>query len=157
MANFRIGQILKHTVFGEGTIKNIIQKDGKDILTIKFDGEEKTLDPTIATLEIVGEDEFEKIKGEYKEQNDQINLLHIEHNYYWSKAFQYLPNDPTTSLSFIIKALSKLFDRHKLRSYSIDTFENMLGTYEVALIKIGEVGMSINFDVIEEDFLILII
>ncbi len=85
--------------------------------------------------------EFKKINNKYGEQNDKINLRHVEHNYLWSKSFQYLNKDSTKSLSFIIKAISKLLDRHKLRSYSANTFENMLGTYEVALIKISEKGL----------------
>jgi len=99
------------------------------------------------------DDEFKKINEKYKERNDQINLLHVEHNYLWSKSFQYLPKDPTKSLNLIIKAISKLLDRHELRPYPANTFENMLGTYEVALIKISEKGELINFDDIEEEFI----
>jgi len=100
--------------------------------------------------------EFEKVRKKYEEQDDQINLLHVEHNYLWSKSFQYLPNDPTKSLSLIIEAISKLLDRNKLRPYPPNTFENMLGTYEVALIKISEKGDLINFDVLENEFIIFI-
>jgi hypothetical protein len=99
------------------------------------------------------DDEFKKINEKYKERNDQINLLHVEHNYLWSKSFQYLPKDPTKSLNLIIKAISKLLDRHELRPYPANTFENMLGTYEVVLIKISEKGELINFDDIEEEFI----
>ena len=97
--------------------------------------------------------EFEKIRKKYEEQDDQINLLHVEHNYLWSKAFQYLSNNPTESLRLIIQALSELLDRHELRSYSVNTFERMLSTYEVVLTKIREKKEFINFDVIENDFL----
>ena len=53
----------------------------------------------------------------------------------------------------IIQALSKLLDKHELRSYSVNIFERMLSTYKVALIKIREKKEFINFDVIENDFL----
>ena len=53
----------------------------------------------------------------------------------------------------IIQALSELLDRHELRSYSVNTFERMLSTYEVVLTKIREKKEFINFDVIENDFL----
>jgi len=99
------------------------------------------------------DDEFERVKKKYEKQNDQVNLLHVEHNYLWSKSFQYLHNDPTRSLSSIINAVSKLLDRHNLRPYLADKFENMLGTYQVALIKIGEKSQFIDFGNIEKEFI----
>ncbi len=97
--------------------------------------------------------EFEEIRKKYEKLNDQINLLHVEHNYLWSKSFQYLLNDPTKSLSLIIRALSKLFDRHKLQPYPSNSFKKMLGTYEVALIKLSEKGELIDYDVAESEFI----
>ncbi len=102
------------------------------------------------------DDEFEKVKKKYEKQNDQINLLHVEHNYLWSKSFQYLHDDPTQSLSLIIKAILKLFERNALRPYLSSSLEKMLGVYEVALIKISEKGELINFDDIEEEFINLV-
>jgi hypothetical protein len=99
------------------------------------------------------DDEFEKVKKKYEKQNDQINLLHVEHNYLWSKLFQCLHDDPTQSLSLIIKAILKLFERNGLRPYSSSSLEKMLGTYKVALIKISEKGELINFNDIEEEFI----
>ncbi len=112
--------------------------------------EESRVPPSILFNRL--DDEFEKIKIKYEKQNDQINLLHVEHNYFWSKAFQYLHDDPTQSLSLIIKAILKLCERNKLRQYSSSSLEKMLGTYKVALIKISKKGDSINFNEIEEEF-----
>jgi hypothetical protein len=95
--------------------------------------------------------EFANVKKKYEQQNDEINLLHSTSNYLWRKSFQYLHKDPTQSLKLIIKALSKLLDRHVLRSYNADAFEKILGTYEVALIKIGEKWEYVDFDRIEKE------
>lgn len=99
------------------------------------------------------DNEFEIVKKKYEEYNDQVNLLHVEHNYWWCKSFQYLHNNPTQSLSSFIKAVSKLLDRYNLRPYSTNKFENMLGTYQVTLIKIDGQSQLINFDDIENEFI----
>lgn len=100
--------------------------------------------------------EFQGIKKEYEQQKDTINLLHVEHNYLWSKAVQCLHKDPTQSLSLIIAAMAKLFDRHKNRNYGVSILENMLGAYESLLIKTYEKRQFINFQKIEGILLSLI-
>jgi len=97
------------------------------------------------------DDEFENVKKKYKEQNDEVNLLHATHNYLWRKSFQFIQDAPTQSLKLIIKAISILLKRHALREYNNDILERMLGTYEVALIKISEKGESIDFNTIESE------
>jgi hypothetical protein len=97
--------------------------------------------------------EFEKIKSKYQELEDQINLLHVEHNYLWCKSFQYLNSDPTKSLDIIIKALSKLLDRNNLRQYQPNTFDKMLRTYEVAFIKISKKNEPIKDGSIKNNFI----
>jgi len=97
------------------------------------------------------DDEFEKVKKKYKEQNDEVNLLHATHNYLWRKSFQFIHDAPAQSLKLIIKAISTLLKRHALREYNNDILERMLGTYEVALIKISEKGESIDFNTIESE------
>jgi len=113
--------------------------------------EESQIPPSILFKQL--DDEFENVKKKYEKQNDQINLLHVEHNYLWSKSFQCLHDEPTQSLSLIIEAILKLFKRNELRSYSSSSLEKMLGTYKVALIKISEKGELINFNDIEEEFI----
>ena len=98
--------------------------------------------PTILFQQL--DNEFKEIQKIYGEWNDKINLLHVEHNYLWSKSFQYLHEDPTQSLSLVIEAFSKLLDRHQFRLYQDDKFENMLGKYESALIKISKKRESIK-------------
>lgn len=95
--------------------------------------------------------EFEEVKRKYEQQKDEINLLHSTYNYLWRKSFQYLHKDPTQSLDLFIKALSKLLDRHALRPYKVAIFEKMLGTCEVALIKISEKWEYVDFDRIEKE------
>lgn len=97
------------------------------------------------------DDEFEKVERKYKEQDDEINLLHAKHNYLWRKLFQFIQDTPTQSLKLFIKAISTFLKRHALRKYNNDILERMLGTYEVALIKICEKGESIDFDTAECD------
>jgi len=99
------------------------------------------------------DDEYKKVEEKYIQYNDQINLLHVQHNYLWSKSFEYLYRDPTQSLSLIIQAIRKLLDRHRLSPYSPLAFEKMWGAYEVALIKISKQGQLINFDMIEKELL----
>ena len=79
--------------------------------------------------------EFQKVKEYYERIDDQINLLHVEHNYLWSKAVQFLNKDPTESLSLLIKAISKLLERNKHRPYSTTAFENMLKAYKLLINK----------------------
>ena len=97
------------------------------------------------------DDEFEKVKKRYEQQNDEINLLHSTYNYLWRKSFQYIDKDPTQSLELFVKALSKLLERYALRPYNAATFEKMLGTCEVALIKISEKWEYVDFDRIENE------
>lgn len=116
--------------------------------------EESQVPPSMLFKQL--DDEFENVKKKYEKQNDQINLLHVEHNYFWSKSFQCLHDKPTQSLIMIIKAILKLFERNGLRPYSSNSLEKMLGTYKVALIKISEKGDLINFNDIEEEFINLV-
>lgn len=99
------------------------------------------------------DEEFEKIKKIYVKRGDKINLLHIEHNYLWSKAFEYLESNPTKSLSLFMKALSTLFRRHNLRPYDASTLDKMLKTYQVLSIRIQERKRRIDFETIKGDFL----
>lgn len=94
--------------------------------------------------------EFEECKKKYG-KDDQVNLLHLEHNYYWSKSIQYLEDDPNESLSLFVIAISKLIERNNLIPYGETTLERMLSTYEVVLIKIKEKGEIIDFDKVESE------
>jgi len=96
--------------------------------------------------------EFTKAEEKYKQQGNKLNLLHMKHNYLWSKSFQYLEENPTKSLKLVIEALSNLLDRHAIRPYEDRSLKNMLGTYKVPLIKISERSESVNFDEISEYF-----
>jgi len=103
-------------------------------------------------LFLVLDKEFYKVKQKYEEQNDNINLLFATHNYLWTKTFQYLDKEPTRSFLLIVESLSKLFERHILKNYDKIKFENMLKSYEVALIKISEKKEKLDFDKIEKEF-----
>lgn len=142
---------------GDGSIKKgpiEIEKEFNSIKSIikGYILQEDSQTPSDALFQRL-DDEFKKVKREYEYQNDKKNLLHVEHNYLWSKSFQYLYEDPTKSLSLIIKAFSKLLDRYRLYPYLADSFEKMLGVYEVAFIKISEKGEFINFNQIESEFI----
>jgi len=96
--------------------------------------------------------EFEKVSSKYKSKNNQINLLYIEHNYFWCKLFQYLHDNPTKSMRLFLTSLHKLSERYSLRPYANSSFEKMLKTYQVALIKIKEQRNEINFDIVRSEF-----
>jgi len=100
--------------------------------------------------------EFENVKKIYERQDDNLNLLHVEHNYLWHKSFQFLENNPTETFRLLIKAITKLLERHKLRPYALETFDKMFGPYEVALIKISEKSDKVEFYRIEQDIIDLI-
>lgn len=95
------------------------------------------------------DDEFARVEKSYEEQNNEMNLLHATHNYLWRKSFQCLDDNPTRSLELVTEALSKLLDRNALRRYKAETFERMLGTYEVALIRIDQKSESVDYDKID--------
>ncbi len=105
------------------------------------------------TLFLQLDNEFKNAKKKYEKINDQINLLHLEHNYLWCKSFQFLEDNPTKSLLIFISALSKLLERHTLQPYMSNKLKNMLRTYEVPLIKISDKKEIIKFDISKKEFL----
>jgi hypothetical protein len=100
--------------------------------------------------------EFEKVKQRHEENHDKLNLLHAESNYYSTKTYQYLLNDPTKSLHLFLLASTKLLERHGMRQYPTGSLQKMLGTYKSTLIKISNKADDINYAEIEKDFLELL-
>lgn len=94
---------------------------------------------------------YASARKKYEELEDKKNLLHLEHNYFWSKTFQYLDKAPSKSMLFFIKAVSSLIARNNISAYNPTTFEKMIGAYGVASIKIGEKASSIKLELIEKD------
>jgi len=95
--------------------------------------------------------EYKKIAEEYSSRIDRKNLLHVTHNFYWSLIFKYLKKDPTKALEFFLKALDTLLKRNCEFPYQPKIMERMLGTYELAIIKISEED-GIYYDEILEKF-----
>lgn len=100
--------------------------------------------------------EFEKVKHTYEKYHDQMNLLHAESNYYSTKVYQYLQNDPTESLHLFLQALTKLLGRNAMRQYQENTLERMLGTYMSTLIKISSRADNVTYEKVEKGFLELL-
>jgi hypothetical protein len=100
--------------------------------------------------------EFEKVKQKHEEYHDEMNLLHVESNYYSTKVYQYLQNDPTESLRLFLQALTKLLGRNAIRQYQENTLEKMLGTYMSTLIKISSKTDNVSYEKIEKSFLELL-
>lgn len=100
--------------------------------------------------------EFEIVKSKHEKYNDYKNLLHAESNYYSTKAYQYLQDNPTESLTFFLRALSKLLKRHCTWPYQEYVMEKMLGTYMSILIKISGKAEHITYDKLENEFLDLL-
>ena len=102
------------------------------------------------------DEEFTKADGEYGQHPDPVNHLHLQHNYFFRKAFHSLAeNNLTLSLLFMIKALTKLFERHTIKPYQ-SAFQNMLKNYMVLVIKINEFVPLSNCEVAESEFIELL-
>lgn len=101
------------------------------------------------------ETEFMNVVKEYKERGDQKNLLHVSHNFYWSYLFKHLNENTPESLKLFLKAFMTLLARHQKFPYEKHVLEKMLGTYELAIIKISD-SDGINYDDIQEKFTVLI-
>jgi len=97
------------------------------------------------------EAEFNKVKEEYELRKDQKNLLHVSHNFYWSSIFKYLDENISESLKLFIRAFRTLLERNQKYPYENSILERMLGTYELAIIKISETD-GISFDGVQEKF-----
>jgi len=97
------------------------------------------------------ETEYVKISHVYKLRNDQKNLLHVAHNFHWSLIFKHLKRNPSESLKQFFKAFSFLLERNLKYPYKNEKLDNMLGTYELAIIKISEEN-GISFDNIWDKF-----
>ncbi len=100
--------------------------------------------------------EFEKVKSKHEKYNDEKNLLHAECNYYSTKVYQYLQDDPTKSLMLFLQALSRLLKRHSLCQYSAYALERMLRTYKSTSIKISGKAENISYVNAEKEFLELL-
>jgi hypothetical protein len=100
--------------------------------------------------------EFEKAKHKHEKYQDEMNLLHVESNYYLTKVYQYLQSDPTESLHLFLQALTKLLGRNAMRQYQEDTLERMLGTYMSALIRISYTADNVSYEKVENSFLELL-
>jgi hypothetical protein len=100
--------------------------------------------------------EFEKVKQKHEEYHDEMNLLHAESNYYSTKVYQYLQDNPTESLRCFLLALTRLLDRNRMRQYQENTLDRMLGTYMSTLIRISNRSDNVSYEKVEKDFLVLL-
>ena len=108
-------------------------------------------DSSIPSLSLFDEldQEFREIEEIYRLRGDNINLLHVKHNYLWCKAIQLLESDTTASFLNVIDALKYLLDRDKKRPYDDKKIDGMLGTYVALIIKIERRFKNINVTSIE--------
>lgn len=97
------------------------------------------------------EKEYKKIVREYTLRRDRKNLLHVSHNFYWSIIFKFLESDINKSLDLFFKALTALIDRNLEFPYRSEVLEKMLGTYELAIIKISE-SNGVSSDIFQDKF-----